>query len=89
VPGARDALGALRGDLTDLTSPAPKVMDVFDQLVKVMENLTDSSLKTALAQQFLGRNVSQTEINILSSSEKLAEFRKRISLFLSLMISSA
>jgi hypothetical protein len=73
-----DALSGLKNDITDLASPAPKAISVFDQLTKALSNMDDATQKSAVAQRFLGRSVSQAEINVLSSSEKMTEFRKRV-----------
>lgn len=76
--GASEALGQLKGDITDLAVPAPAVLDVFEHLGQVLRNIENPTLETAVAQRLLGRSVSQAELEIIKSTEKLSAFREHV-----------
>lgn len=75
---AGKALGALRGDLTDLSSPAPELKATLEVLSKTLANIENSTLRTSVAARFFGRAVSQDVINVVSDPSKLKEFQDRI-----------
>lgn len=75
---ASQALGELRGDISDLSSPGPGVKETFLEIGKVLANIEDPALKTAVAFRLLGRSVSQDFLNVLSDPEEMERFQKRV-----------
>jgi hypothetical protein len=72
------AIGDLKGDITDLSSPAPSAKQALETLSKALSNLDDNSTKMAVAARFLGRTITQDFLNVLSNPEKLKEFQERV-----------
>jgi hypothetical protein len=72
------SIGKLRGDITDLSSPAPTAKEALETLSKALSGLDDNSTKMAVAARFLGRTITQDFLNVLSNPEKLKEFQERV-----------
>jgi hypothetical protein len=72
------AIGSLKGDITDLSSPAPSAKQALDTLSKALSGLDDNSLKMATAARFLGRTITQDFLNVLSNPKELKEFQERV-----------
>jgi hypothetical protein len=72
------SLGELKGDLSDLSSGAPGVKATFLEIGKVLQNIEDPALKSAVAVRLLGRAVGQDFLNVLSDPEKIESFIKRV-----------
>jgi hypothetical protein len=75
---AGKALGSLRGDITDLSSPAPAATQVIETLGKTLANLQDPLLQAAVASRILGRTVEQDLIQVLADPSKIKEFQQRV-----------
>lgn len=72
------ALTELKGDISDLASPAPEVKETFLQIGKVLKGIEDPALKSAVAARLLGRTISQDFLNVLENPEAIESFIKRI-----------
>lgn len=63
---SKDQLGSLSESIGEVGLAAPEVFDVLLRLSAVFQSTGDESLKTAIAFQLFGRNVSQSFIRALS-----------------------
>lgn len=63
---AGQALSALKGDITDVSSAPPILKDALLKLADVFHNTDDNALKTAISVQLFGRGVGQEMVEQLS-----------------------